>query len=390
MIKLWNILKNKFQNENGIFSLGFSDVSSSGLAAIFWLYIASVIEPSEYGEIHYFLSIAGMAQIISMLGNSHVLTVYTAKKEKIQSTLFLLSIIPTIVSSVIIVAIFYRIDSALLVFGYVIFESVNAVTLGRKYYRKYAKLILIQKSLTIILGMSFFYAFNTSGIIFALVLTYVPHIFIFIKEFKHTRINFSVLQQKKSFILNNYLMTFSGSFGGQIDKLILAPLLGFTLLGNYSLALQIFTILVMFSSIVFKFLLPQDSSGTNTNTIKKYTILISIGISILGVFVVPKLIPIFFIKFIDTVDVISIMSLAIIPDAITMLFMSKMLGQEKSKFVLLAKFTSLIIMVVGFILLGPIYGIMGLATVIVGTSIIQAVFLVITDKIIEGKKNIGY
>ena len=388
MTKLWDILKNKLQNENGIISIGFSDIVGSGIASIFWLYIASVIEPEAYGEIHYFLGIAGMAQIISMIGSSHALTVYSAKKEKVQSTLFLLSIIPTIISSVIIVIIFYRIDSALLVFGYVIFESVNAVTLGRKYYRKYAKIILIQKSLTITLGISFFYLFGAEGVIFALSLTFIPHIFVFIKEFKRTKIDFSLLNQKKGFVINNYLTTLSGSFGGQIDKIILAPLLGFTLLGNYSLAMQIFTILVIFSSIVFKFLLPQDSSGNSSKSIKKYTILVSVVISVFGVVVVPKLIPIFFIKFIQTVDAISIVSLAIVPETITMLLTSKMLGQEKSRFILIAKLISLGIMIIGFIVLGPIYGIVGLAFVIVAASIIQVIFLVIMDRIVEDKINV--
>ena len=310
MARLWNLIKQKILNENGILSIGFSDIVGSGISAIFWLYIASVIDPGEYGEIHYFLGIAGMAQIFSMIGNAHVLTVYSAKKEKIQSTLFILSIIPTIISSIIIIVILSRIDSALLVFGYVIFESVNSVLLGRKYYRRYAKMILIQKSLTIILGISFFYIFGASGIIFALVLTFIPYFTIFIKEFQQTKIDFSLLKEKKNFIINNYLMTISGSFGGQIDKIILAPLLGFTLLGNYSLALQIFTILVIFSSIIFKFLLPQDASGISNKKIKKITILISIVISIIGITIVPKIIPIFFTKFIGTIDAISIMTVS--------------------------------------------------------------------------------
>jgi len=388
MTKFLDIIKDKFQNENGIISIGFSDIVGSGIASIFWLYIASVIEPEAYGEIHYFLGIAGMAYVISMVGNSHALTVYSAKNEKIQSTLFLLSIIPSIISSVIIIIIFNRIDSALLVFGYVIFESVNAVTLGRKYYRKYAKMILIQKSLTIVLGIGFFYLFGAVGIIFALTLTFIPHMFVFMKEFQRTKIDFSLLVEKKGFIINNYFTRLSGNFGGQIDKIILAPLLGFTLLGNYSLALQIFTILVIFSSIVFKFLLPQDSSGNSSKRIKKYTILVSIVISVFGVVVVPKIIPIFFIKFIETADAISIMSLAIVPETITMLLTSKMLGQEKSRFILIGKLMSLVIMIIGFIMLGPIYGIIGLAFVIVAASIIQVVFLAITNRIIEGGKNV--
>ena len=152
--------------------------------------------------------------------------------------------------------------------------------------------------------------------------------------------------------------------------------------------MQIFTILVIFSSIVFKFLLPQDSSGNSSKSIKKYTILVSVVISVFGVVVVPKLIPIFFIKFIQTVDAISIVSLAIVPETITMLLTSKMLGQEKSRFILIAKLISLGIMIIGFIVLGPIYGIVGLAFVIVAASIIQVIFLVIMDRIVEDKINV--
>jgi len=387
MAKYWNKIKEKFVNENGIISLGFSDVIGSGLSGIFWLYIASVIEPGDYGEIHYFLGIAGMAQIFSMFGNPHALTVYSAKNENIQSTLFLLSIIPTVVSSVIIFMLFTRLDAALLVIGYVVFESVNSVILGRKFYRKYGKMILIQKSLTMILGIGFFYVLGPSGIIFGLFLTFIPHLTIFLKEFNNYKIDFTLLKNKKNFIINNYFLTISGSFGGQIDKIILAPLLGFTILGNYSLSLQIFTILVMFSSIAFKFLLPQDASGVSNKRIKKYIILISIGISILGYTILPKLIPEFFPKFIDTIDAIGIMSLAVVPETITMLYMSKMLGREKSKFILIAKLISLITVVAGFIILGPIFGIIGLAGVIVIASVLQAGFLAFSNKFLEGEKN---
>ena len=59
MANYWNTIKNKFQKEDGIVSVGFSDIVGSGVAAVFWLYIASVMNPSDYGEIHYFLAIAG-------------------------------------------------------------------------------------------------------------------------------------------------------------------------------------------------------------------------------------------------------------------------------------------------------------------------------------------
>ena len=388
MTNYWNVIKNKLLKEDGIVSVGFSDIVGSGVAAVFWLYIASVMNPSDYGEIHYFLAIAGTAQIISMLGTSHALTVYSAKNENVQSTLFIISIIPTIISCIIIIMIFNRFDAGLLAIGFVVFESVNAVVLGRKFYRKYAKIILIQKSLTMFIGISFFYAFGPDGIIFALALTFVPHLVIFIKEFYNTKIDFALLKPRKNFIINNYFMRLSAGSGGQIDKLILAPLLGFSLLGNYSLAVQIFSILIIFSTIVFKYLLPQDASGISNRNLKKITIIVAIGISILGILVLPKLITLFFPKFIEAVDAITIMCIAVIPEAITMLYSSKMLGKEKSKVILASKLLALSIIVIGFILLGPILGIIGLAIIFVAAVTLQAAMLAIADKIENGEQNV--
>jgi len=387
MTNYWNVIKNKLLKEDGIVSVGSADIIGGGISAIFWLYVASVMNPENYGEIHYFLAIAGMAQIFSMVGNSHALTVYSAKKENIQSTLFILSTIPTIISCIIIIMIFDRFDAGLLAIGYVVFESVNSVMLGRKFYRKYAKMILIQKSLTMLLGISFFYAFGPNGILFALVLTFIPHLIIFLKEFQNTKINFTLLKPRKNFIVNNYLMVISGSFGGQIDKIILLPLLGFVIIGNYSLALQIFTVLVMFSAIVFKYLLPQDASGVSNRNLKKITIMVAIGISIFGILVLPKLITLFFPKFIEAVDAIAIMSIAVIPDAITILYSSKMLGKEKSKFVLITKLVALATIIIGFILLGPILGIVGLAITFVIAATLQAIILAVSDKIENGGQN---
>ena len=388
MTNYWDQIKQKIVNENGIISVGFADVLGAGIASVFWLYIASVIEPGEFGEIHYFLAIAGMAQIFSMIGNSHALTVYSAKNENVQSTLFLLSIIPTIVSCIIIIILFERIDAGLLVFGYVMFQSANAVLLGRKFFKKYAKLIIIQKSLTIILGIFLFYVLGSEGVIYALVLTFIPHLVIFSKEFKTTKIDFSRLRSKTGFIINNYIMNISGGFGGQIDKIILAPLLGLSLLGNYSLAHQLLTILIIFSSIAFKYLLPQDASEISNKKIKKIIIIISIGISLFGFFVLPKLIPIFFPKFIDAADAIGIMSLAIVPEAIIMLLMSKILGYEKSKFVLIAKMISLVTIILGFIILGPLYGIIGLAFTLVIATVLQCGVLGFSYLLIRKEKNV--
>ena len=90
--------------------IGIGDLLGSGLSALFWFYIAAVLTPESYGEIHYLISIAGIAQLLSLVGNSSALTVYSAKNINIQSTLYILSIVPTIISSIIIYILLSRLD----------------------------------------------------------------------------------------------------------------------------------------------------------------------------------------------------------------------------------------------------------------------------------------
>ena len=74
----------------------------------------------------------------------------------------------------------------------------------------------------------------------------------------------------------------SSAVKGQLDKLIIAPLLGFSLLGEYALILQIIAGLTIISTIVYKYVLPQDSSGQITTKLKRVSILVSILIAFLG------------------------------------------------------------------------------------------------------------
>ena len=377
----WNNFLHKITKQKDLTSIGFSNVIGTAISAIFWLYLASLILPESYGEIHYFLGIAGMAQVISLIGATNTLTVYTAKNVKIQSTLFLVSIFAVAISALVIIIIFYRFDVALLAFGYVIFELLNSVLLGRKLFLKYSKFFLIQKILTLTLGIGLYYALGVDGIILAIALSFIPYLVLFISEFRKTKIDFSLLVPRKGFIINNYVMSMIGSSGSQIDKLIIAPLLGFALLGNYSLALQIFAVMIVFSSIVYKYLLPQDASGKSNNTLKKVTVLISIGISVLGIALSPLVIPELFPKYIETIGAVQILGIAVVPSTVTMLYTSKFLSLEKSRFVLISKAISVSMLIVGFIIIGPIFGIIGLSIVFVFTATFEASFLFSISKI---------
>ena len=231
--------------------------------------------------------------------------------------------------------------------------------------------------------ISFYFSFGFEGVIFALVLSYVPSIWIIITEFKNSRIDFSLLKPRKGFIINNYGINLSNAISAQIDKIIIAPILGFELLGNYALALQFFVVLMMLANIVFKYLLTQESSGKNTQRLKNYTILLSIAIAVFGIIVIPKIIPILFPKFISSIDAIQIISLSVIPSTIALIYESKFLALEKSKFLVISKSIATIIIVFGFLTLGLTYQMIGLATTLLLAASFQAIFLFICNKILE-------
>ena len=370
-------------------TLGSGDVIGSVLSAIFWFYLASQIKPDAYGEIHWFLSIAGFFSYMAMFGTLNTITVYTAKNIKIQSTLYLISLIASIVLSLMVIIVFpgfYEIDSAVILIAYVINTLAVGDLLGRKLYSAYSKYVLVQKGLTLGLGLIFFYSFGYESILFALGLSYVFYVKRIFMVFRTQKINFNLVKERLGFITNNYIMLNVVLLNGQIDKLIIAPLLGFALLGNYSLALQGVGILLIFSSIFYKYILPQDSSRKNTGTLKIFGILVSIPISLVGIFLGPILIEEFFPKYIETVDAIQIMSLVIVPTIIALIFESQFLGSEKSKVVLIGNAISTVILISGMIVLGLNFGIIGLAWSLVlatSTKTIFFLFAYYKDKIIK-------
>ena len=160
-------------------TIGLSDIVGMGLVAVFWFFIAAQVEVEEYGELHYFIAIASFAFIVSLIGTQNVITVLTAKKIKIQSTLFTLSLLFGTLAAIIVFILSGRLDSGILVVSFIINDLAIAYLIGQKNFSTYGKCIIIQKILAVGLGLSFYYIFGIEGIIAALAISYI-HFSIFI------------------------------------------------------------------------------------------------------------------------------------------------------------------------------------------------------------------
>ena len=363
-----------------IASIGIADVAGMGLVAIFWFYMATELDTAEYGEIHYFLGIAGIAYAISLIGTQNTLIVSVAKKFKTVSTLSFLTLIVTSVSAAVVILIFYRFDVMLIIFGLIIGESAIGYLLGKKIYKNYSKYVLTQKILLVSLGAGFYFLIGLEGIIYGLALSYFHYIIIFYKIFSKSKISFSNLKPHSGFIRDNYLYSLSIGFRGHLGNLIIVPLFGFAVLGNYALSLQFIVVLMMFSNIIYKYLLGQEASNIQHEGLKKVAILVSIGISVLGITLLPLAVTSVFPKYIDSIDAIRIMSLAILPSTITILYTSKLLSMEKSKAVLIGKTIQVLTMIAGIVVLGKFFDLTGIAIAFVSATIIEALYLISYSK----------
>ena len=360
-------------------TIGISDVFGMGISAIFWFFIASQVEVENYGELHYFIGIASFAFGIALIGTQNVVTVFTAKKVKIQSTLFIISLITGTVAAILVFIFLGRLDAGILVISFVINDLAIAYLIGQKNFSTYGKCIVIQKIIAVGLGLIFYYMFGIEGIIIALAISYF-HFSIFVyREIQNSKFNFKLLKSNSTFILNNWALNLVGVSRHHLDKIILVPLLGLTVMGNYALALQFWAVLVVFSSIFFKYILTYDSSGESNKKLKIIAVFGSIGLAILGMTVSPIIIPIFFEKYTDAIIMIQIMSIGIIPQVIDKIYLSKSLSLEKSKIILISRGISAITLIGGILLLGKTYGVIGIATSFVLSLVFQTVILAIAN-----------
>ncbi len=366
-------------------SIGIADISAKGVSAVFWFYVAAILGPSGYGEITYFLSVAMIASTIALLGAGNTLIVYTAKNVKIQPTLYILTLISGSITSIVVFFIFYDVGTSFLILGYVIFGLISSELLGYKLYKNYSKYIITQRALMATLGIGFLYAFGQDAVLIGIALSFSPYIINIIRGFKKTKINFKLVKERFNFLMNSYLHTIVATLNGSIDKLIIAPLFGFILLGNYSLGLQFLSLLYIIPMVVFRYTMPQDSSGIENRKLKRITILTSIGIAILGLTIGPAVISLIFLEFGEAEDVIRIVSLSVVPFTIALMYQSKFLGQEKSRNVLFSSSIWVGTQILGILILGSLYGINGMASAVVLGATASAIYVVITNEVDKKK-----
>ena len=382
----WKYIKN-IRGLRSVGTLGSSNIIGSTITAVFWILIAGLIGTDYYGELSYFLAIIGISSVIVNYGGNFAMQVYTAKGVKIASSLYFLGIITSTVAGIILFLIFENFGISISVVGIVAFNFILFETLGKKLYKKYFKIFVTQKILFVISASTFYFAFGPEGILVGYGISMLLFSQIIYKSFKNNKVNFTIIRERKKFLFHNWISDLSGAARNHIDKLIIAPLLGFSVLGNYFVGIQIMELMLIIPAVVFKYTLHEDSVGESTGKIKILTIVVMFFVMLLGIFVAPLVIPIVLPAYATTVDLIPILSLVVIPRTISIMIMSSFLGQEKTKFILVGNVITFCVLAISIFPLSELFEVTGIAIAYVIGFSSSTVYLVAKYLQLRNKNN---
>ena len=372
----WDLIK-QIKGLRSISQIGAATAGGNAIAAFFWIYMADLMGQEDYGELGYLLSIAAIASTISIVGGQWTMSVYTAKGVRIESSLYFISIITSTVSAIILYFLFENVGMSVYVISIVIFNLFTAEILGKKRYKTYSKIFFLQKIILVTLAILLYYILGAEGVLLAYGISYLVFTSRIISALRNHEFNFGLLRQRFKFWMFNYIIQLSNSARAQIDILLIGPLFGFALVGNYFLGLQIMGLFLILPLIIFKYTLPQDSSGSSTKQIKIIAVVTSIGFTLLGIFVAPEVIPLVLPEYADTVELIPLLSLAIIPRTVTTMLMSGFLGKENNMHLLVGNLIAFSIVVLGILYLPEYFDIVGLAIAYLLSVTIQTIYLLI-------------
>ena len=372
----WNVIK-QIKGLKSISQIGAATAGGNAIVAFFWIYMAELMGQEDYGELGYLLSIAAIASTISIVGGQWTMSVYTAKGVRIESSLYFISIITSTVSAIVLYFLFENVGMSVYVIGVVIFNLFIAEILGKKRYKTYSKVFFLQKIILVILAILLYHILGAEGVLLAYGISFLVFTSRIISALRNHEFNFGLLRQRFKFWMFNYIIQLSNSARAQIDILLIGPLFGFALVGNYFLGLQVMGLFLILPLIIFKYTLPQDSSGSSTKQIKIIAVVTSIGFALLGIFVAPEVIPLVLPEYADTVELIPLLSLAIIPRTVTTMLMSGFLGKENNMHLLVGNLIAFSIVVLGILYLPEYFDIIGLAIAYVLSVTIQTIYLLI-------------
>ena len=371
-------------SHKGLIYITLGNILGAAATGAFWLLLALIQNADEYGKTNYEISIASLAASAALLGLNTTVTTYVAKgSSKINVQANQLILISSGIAAIIVA--FFNWILGFFVIGMAFWMMSTYELLGRKMYKQYAFVNIGARASQLFVSILLYYFIGITGIAIGFIISFLifsQRYFISTKEFSR---DFSEVKSKIKFSLNIYSFNMSNAFLLYFDKLIIAPLFGYAVLGYYQLGFQFLLFLGMIPISFYQYLIPEESSGLKKTRVRFLGLLVSIGLTAILFLSSPWILQYLFPHYMASLDSMRIMSIGIIPMMIVWTLNSKFLNLGDTKYVLFGSAIYLTLQIGLIFYLGSTMNVIGLALAVVLALIAQASFLFISDKHLQRK-----
>jgi len=348
------------------------NVVSTGLQAIFYLAIASILEPELFGEMSFIIAIAGTFSLFSRFGLSQSVTVFQAKKNvTLSNQINVLAAITSGAASIVL--LFINEYVAILCLGLSFFVMNQHNIWGLKKYKRGMFYAITKALLILAVSIPLFYVFEIPGILIGLAISNFIASFDFMKSLRKIQ-SFNLVKQNFNVIIHNFGVDVSTNLPRIVDKVLIAPLFGFFFVGIYQFNMQILFGLEILPIVLHTFLLSEESSGKVHKKIISLVVIGTVLLTIISIFLAPIVIESWFPKFSEGIFPLQILIISLIPLSFTAIFSAKLQAKESTKVGLTAiiRIGSLLGLIT---LLGNLYGLLGLSLAVLLSICVNTVFL---------------
>jgi len=373
--------------DKGLVSVAGANAIASITGALFWLFIATLMTKEDYGQLNYLLSIAFLFSGLSVFGLGNTVTTFVSKGEEIvwrQANLLVL--FSNGIVFVLLLIFITNLPVVILLLGVSFFTMSLANYLGQRNYKKYSFVVIVQRLLNVPLSLGLYFVMGINGIILGYAISQLLLSYSFFSSLKGSKLQFGFLRSKLPFVLHSYYFDITGDIARNADKLLIAPVFGFGILGLYQIGFQFLTFLTIIPISLFQFLLPQEAAKVQQKQVVIKGVGVAIIVSLVFFVAIPIIIKTIFPHFIESIQVSQIMIFSIIPLTMSAIIYSRFFGREKSKVVLISSGVRVATLLVLLYFLGKNFGLVGLGFSSLASTTLELITLLIISKFLHNRK----
>lgn len=383
--------------------VGFGNLIAAAIGGVFWLLLATIVPVSDYGQLNYYISLSTILSTVSLLGlNVTIMTFLPKGEEKLRAQSTLLIVLTNAIIILPLIVITENISLGLMLLGTSFFTMTVAEILGRKKYTRFPLTVVGQRVAQFIFSITLYYLLGINGVLLGYGISLLLFSYDYLKKSARVsrksitpivprspsqkttltigRPSIDAIKAKSKFIGHAFSNNLAQSLTGYADKLIIAPLFGFSVLGLYQIGFQFLVFLAVIPVSLTQYLIPQESSGIERKGVRKAGLTLAVLFATVLFFGLPLIVNWLFPAYAEAVPSAQIMILGVIPMTLTAIINAKLLGTERSKLVLSGSIVYLTSLFALLYVLGNAYHLIGLATALVSALSLQCGTLFVVSR----------